>query len=158
MTNEEDNILDELAKDLQANPPCQSQSTQITPTQSKDISKEKDLEAYINDNVQESSDIILQVIKQFAKDVGDDPERAEAFSKLIKSNTDTIKLLNDRLNKDRANKTKKELQKMRGEGKAMEKMIEAQKSITLSRDEMFKEVFKDIEDIENIEVEEIKKD
>lgn len=148
MTDPEENILDELARDLQENPPCQTQSTQISINQPKNISSEDQLEEYINDSTQKSNDILFQVIKNFAADVGDDPERAAAFATLMKSNTDLLKLLNDRLIKVKDNKTKVDIQKLKAEGDTMEKIIDAQKSVILNRDEIFKELFKEPEEAE----------
>ena len=142
----EENILDELARDLQTNPPCDPQPTQIHIKQPQDLSKQGDLERYINESTQKSNDIIHQVIKNFAVDVGDDPERAAALSTLVKSNTDLLKLLNDRLIKEKENTVKLEIQKLRHQGESMEKIIDAQKSVIMNRDEMFKELFKDSND------------
>ena len=106
----EENILDELARDLQENPPCDPQPTQIHIKQPQDLSRQDDLERYVNESVQKSNDIVYQVIKNFAIDVGDDPERAVALSNLVKSNTDILKILNDRLIKEKENTVKLEIQ------------------------------------------------
>lgn len=152
MEEEKENLFDELARDLQNNPPCQAQSTQITTSPTNDISKEDDLEKYINDNVQKNGDILNQVINRFAKDVGDDAERAEAFSKLIKSNTDLIKVLNDRLIKERQMKNRLAIAKLKEDGENMDKLIESQKSIIMNRDEIFKEILKDKKDPKEADV------
>lgn len=143
---DKENLFDELARDLQNNPPCQAQSTQITISPTNDISEDSDLEKYINVNAQKSGDVLFQVINQFAKDVGDDAERAEAFSKLMKSNTDLLKILNDRLVKERQMKTRLAIAKLKEDGENMDKLIESQKSITMNRDELFKELLKDKKD------------
>ena len=154
MEEETENFLDELARDLQNNPPCQTQSTQITTNQPTDISNHDDLEKYVNDNTQKSNDILFQVISQFAKDVGDDPERAEAFAKLLKSNTDLLKLLNTRLIKEKEMANKLAIQKVKENGESMNKVIESQKSIIMNRDEIFKEILKEKKDADIIENEE----
>lgn len=140
MSEDNEDILNELAKDLQDNPPCKSQSTQITQSPMTDISKEEDLEKYINDNTQKNNDVLFQVIKQFAQDVGDDPEKAQAFATLLKSNTELLKLLNDRLIKEKEMKTKIEIQKLKESGDSMEKLIDSQKSVIMNRDKIFKEI------------------
>ena len=144
--DESEDILDELARDLQTNPPCDPQPTQIHIKQPQDLSRQDDLERYVNESAQKSNDIIHQVIKNFAADVGDDPERAAALSNLVKSNTDLLKLLNDRLIKEKENVVKLEIQKLKQQGDTMEKIIDAQKSVISNRDEMFKELFKESND------------
>lgn len=159
MNDSEEKILDELAADLQSNPPCDTQSTTIVIKQPQDLSHLDDLERYVNESAQKSNDILFQVIKNFAADVGDDPERAAALSTLFKSNTDLIKLLNDRIIKSKNNQTRIEIQKLKEQGHTMEKIIDAQQSIITNRDDMFKELFKEAEGADEVdEVEDIEND
>jgi hypothetical protein len=151
MQEENDNILDELAADLQNNPPKYGRSTQITVGNTKDISNIDDLETYVNENSQKSNDIMLQVLQNFAKDIGDDAERAEAFAKLVKSNTDLLKILNTRLIKEKEFINKINIEKIRTEKETVNKLIEQQNSIVMSREEMFKELLKDAQDAEVVD-------
>jgi len=148
MSDENDQFLDELAKELQANPPSQPQSQQIVVQPPQQINGTDALEEYINTNTQKSNDILNQVILKFAADIGDDPERAIAFANLIKSNTDLLKILNDRLIKDKDNQTKIEIQKIKEQGEVLNEAIQQGAAVQLARNEMFKEIFKETEPIE----------
>lgn len=153
MTDAED-ILDELAADLQANPPCQGrQTTQITINTPQNLDEDTVKEAYVNNQIQQTNDILVSAMKQFAQDVGDDPERADALSKLIDSNTKLLKLVNDQIIKSRDNKTKVEVEKIKQQSEVIKDAIEKQQNIVASRDSVFKEILKDAQDVDLEEVE-----
>lgn len=147
-----DNIFNELAQDLINNPPNQPQQTQITVPQTiDDLTDDEDLEKFINNNVQVNSSIVTQIMTQFANTVGDDPERIDAFSKLVKSNADLMKILNQRLIKSKDNKVKMEIVKLRQKGEAIREAIETERTIISNRDAFFKELLKDAEEAEIVE-------
>lgn len=158
--NQEDEFNDlanELAEDLLNNPPNSKKSRELIRAEdTKDIAKKSELEEYVNTSAQKSNSILLKVIEQFANDVGDDPDRANALATLIKSNTDLLKLLNDRLIKREDNKVKLEIQKMKIDGTILNDVMNGKegKSVVASRQELFDELIKDAEDAELIEDEE----
>lgn len=153
-SNEVDDILNELAADLQANPPKDGNhfNTPITTGQIQQIIDEDALQTYIADNTQQSNNILSQIILRFAQDVGDDPERISALATLIKGQTSLLKLLNDQLIKARDNKTKIEVQKMRSVENNIKDVIADNKSIISHREAIFKEILKEAKDAEDIGV------
>lgn len=152
--DEFDDLASSLAKDLLDNPPNSKKSRELIRAEdSKPISEKDQLESYINTSAQKSNSILLQVIEQFANDVGDDPDRANALATLIKSNTDMLKLLNDRLIKREDNKTKVEIQKMKVDGNVIRDVMSggSGKSVVASRQELFDELIKDAEEAEFVD-------
>jgi hypothetical protein len=152
-SEEADDILNELAADLQANPPRDGNNfnAPITVGQIEQILDEDALQTYITNNTQQSNNILSQLILRFAQDVGDDPERISALANLIKGQTTLLKLLNDQLIKAKDNKTKIEIQKMKQEGNIIKDAIAGNKSVVSSRDAIFKEILKDAQDVEEID-------
>jgi hypothetical protein len=150
-----DDELDELVKDLTENPPTIQQFAAILDKPTVDLNSDATLEGYINMSAQKSNNVLLQVILNFANTVGDDPDRAAALAALIKSNVDILKVLGDQLNKNRDNITKLAVQKMKSEGDIIRETISKEGSVVTSRDDMFRELFKEAEDAELVDEDEI---
>ena len=154
-----EDILDQLAADLQDNPPSMGSSGgKLTPSPTVDMDDIESVEKYVNESAQKSNDILMQVLQNFAADVHDDPERASAFAQLIKSNTELLKLFNDRINKSKDNQTKILVQQMKGQVTSVKETLEREASIVGNRDNIFKEILNDAQEageFEEVEVEEV---
>jgi hypothetical protein len=158
LNNIEDEI-DELASqalvdELMANPPNSKPKVEIVLSQPKPMSEDSQIEKHINDNVQTTTDIVTQVMTQYAKDIGDDPDRLSAFASIVKANNDTLKILNAQIIRGRDNQTKIEVAKIKQQGEIIKDVMNGDsdgKSVTASRDDVFKEIFKEVEEAEIID-------
>jgi len=158
LNNIEDEI-DELASqalvdELMANPPNSAPKAEIVISPPKPMSEDSQIEKHINDNVQTTTNIVNQVMAQFAQDVGDDPDRLTAFANVVKANNDTLKILNAQIIRNRDNQTKIEVTKIKQQGEIIKDVMNADgenKSVVASRDDIFKEIFKEVEDAEVID-------
>ena len=148
-----------LADELQNNPPNQRDfGSPLAVINITDLNTDPSIEGYINASAQKSNEILTQVIARLAPDVGDDPDRIDAFSKLIKSNTDLLKIFNDQLISNRNNQTKIEVAKIKQSGENLKAAITADGSVVANRDEMFRAlaenakeaVVEDLEDLEDL--------
>jgi hypothetical protein len=143
-----------FVNELMANPPNQTPSAEIVVSQPKQLASDAQIEEFVNDGVQITNEIVAQVMKTFAQDVGDDPEKLTAFSNIVKANNDTLKILNAQIIRDRDNKTKIEIAKIKEKGDIIKDVLSGKsedKSIVSTRDEIFKELLKEAEDVEIIE-------
>jgi len=145
MTDFEDEfneIAKGLAEELQSNPPNQRNfNPPMEEIAVRDLNSDTTIEEYINTSAQKSNEILNQVLARLAPDVGDDPERIDAFAKLIKSNTEILKIFNDQLINNRNNQTKIVIAKMKHDG-SMKDVIENEESVVSSRDDMFRHLIK----------------
>jgi len=155
-TNDQQDLINELAEELLENPPNGSRQYEIEVSENKPLSQDNQIEKFVNDSIQQTDSILQQVLLQYARDVGDDPERIAALSQLVKSKSDSIKILADQLNKARDNETKIELQKLKQQGETIREIINGEdgKSVVSTRDEIFKEVLKEAEVVQFDEDEE----
>lgn len=149
--------LDGLLVELQKNPKNLSKSSSNKPTPPtviEDISSEENVLQYIDTNVQKILSTTLDTLQNFAKDVGDDPERVSALAKLMSSNGKILEILNKRLLKDRDIRSKKELQEEKINQAKIKEIIDKNKSVITGREEMFDYIFEKAKN-EAIDVEEI---
>jgi len=152
-----EDLLNELAADLQANPPNENKmlQTQISLPVNTQLNNDENIEEFINNSTQQSAGILLQVIQKFSNQIGDDPDRASALSELIKGHTNILNLLNQQIIKNRDNQTKIEIQKLKEQGNIIQDVINNDKTtVVCSRDEMFKQILDDAQDVDLVDDEE----
>lgn len=146
MSNENEQQLDELLNELAKNPPGNSKSPAIQlPKTIQKFGKDKELEEFITDNAQKNINELFQVIVNLSKDAGDDPEKLAALATLVSSNTNLLRLLNQRLTQNKDITAKLQMLKLKLEHSKIDDIIDLEGSVTSTRELAFKKILEETE-------------
>lgn len=140
-------LLNELAQELQANPPKSSQpqrSLQIQPV--KNINDEDSIKEYLNGSIQTNINASTALIIRLINDIQDEPEKIDALASLLKSNKDLLGLLNTQLLKQKEIAVKLKLGEMKLGSHQIKERVENAKSVVCSRNEAFKAMLNEAEE------------
>lgn len=133
--------LDELVNELSKNPISGNNNTQHNqlslPSQTKKLKSDEILADFVDENLQKTNDLTLNVLLQIANQLHGDPDRIEAFANLLDKHSNILKLLNDRIIKNKDNKTKILIQQMKNESDKIKDEIEKGGTITSGREDLF---------------------
>lgn len=152
-TEQVDDELDELLEEFQNMDISVSPETQNSIVPLKDLTKEEDLEKFVNDNTQELITSGMTAVKNLIQDAqaSGDPELIASVSRFSQTLTSSLELLNKQVLKNKDIKSKLEIEKLKRD-ESVKQGLDEVKGFISDRENAFKSILEDLEyDQKNIE-------